>query len=126
MMLNQQQQQPVKSTNKDVAVTNTIDTATTENNNYLASMKAITESYESHLLPFYESPMGLIGQIQGFITCVGYYVHDDIVQYYYINYGIQPVLTGMILFGSLFFLCFLLIVLIALYIPVGNYHDKQD
>lgn len=73
-------------------------------------------------IPFYGSPMGPLGLLQGLLILVGVWIHDLFV-WTQKFFGLSTLMVGMIFFGSLFIGCFIFIVLLALICPPKY---KQD
>lgn len=71
---------------------------------------------ETDAIPFYASPMGPMGLLQGLLIFCGLLLHD-IFQWTQSTFGLSPLLVGMMLFGSIFLGCFFSIVFLALVIP---------
>lgn len=71
---------------------------------------------EKDPIPFYSSPMGPMGLLQGLLIFCGLLLHD-LFQWTQSTFGLSPLLVGMILFGSIFLGCFFFIVFLALIIP---------
>jgi len=73
-------------------------------------------------IPFYSSPMGPMGLMQGLLIFCGLLLHD-LFQWTQTTFGLSPVLVGMMLFGSIFLGCFFLIVFLALVVPARQKRD---
>lgn len=67
-------------------------------------------------LPFYSSPMGPIGILQGTLISVGVKA-VDVFAWSQIRFGLSPLFAASILFGSVFMGIFLVIVFLAIVIP---------
>lgn len=76
-------------------------------------------------VPFYSSPMGPIGILQGTIIRTVYIIYD-IYAYINVTIGLGPMITGMIFFGTIFVCSFLSIVFVALMIPPKHPSIKID
>jgi len=71
---------------------------------------------ETDPIPFYSSPMGPMGLMQGLLIMSGLLI-QDLFLWTQSTFGLSPLLVGMLLFGSVFLSCFFLIVFLALAIP---------
>ena len=67
-------------------------------------------------IPFYSSPMGPLGQFQGGLMYFGHILFD-LFEWAQITFHLSPLIVGMIIFGSMFMGCFVVIVMLALVIP---------
>ena len=67
-------------------------------------------------LPFYSSPMGPIGMLQGLLINVGVKA-IDVFAWSQIQFGLSPLFAASLLFGSVFMGLFLVIVFLAIVIP---------
>jgi hypothetical protein len=68
---------------------------------------------ETSPLPFYSSPMGPIGIIQGTVISAGLSV-ADLFQYLQEAWGLSGIVAGGLMFGSAFMSCFFAIVFLAI------------
>uniref|UniRef100_A0A7S2YFM2 Thioredoxin domain-containing protein n=2 Tax=Entomoneis paludosa TaxID=265537 RepID=A0A7S2YFM2_9STRA len=73
-------------------------------------------------LPFYASPLGPVGLIQGTLISTGYGLADIFV-WLQDSFHLSPIFAGMILFGSAFVGCFIMIVILAIAMTPK---EKQD
>jgi len=64
-------------------------------------------------IPFFMSPMGPVGILQGFMISAGNFLVDTFA-WSESTLGLSPVVTAGILFGAMFMACFFLIVAIAI------------
>jgi thiol-disulfide isomerase/thioredoxin len=88
------------------------------------AMVAFTESdyLKQSPVAFYKSPMGPVGLMQGFFL-VGIYGAFDIFAWLQGALGLSPMFAAMVIFGSLFFGCFVSIVVVAIALTP---REKQD
>ena len=77
---------------------------------------------ESDPIPFYDSPMGPMGLVQGAMITAGV-VLGDILDWFVKKFGYSPLVTGGLFFGSLFMGSFLMIVFLAIVITPKYKHD---
>jgi thiol-disulfide isomerase/thioredoxin len=90
-------------------------------------MKYVEGEYKtdgSHI-SYYMSPMGPVGMVQGTVIATGYAV-GDLLTWMQTKWGISPVISAMVLFGSIFIGIFVTIVAMAIVIPSPNARPKQD
>ena len=73
-------------------------------------------------IPFYSSPMGPLGLMQGMLMSTGHTL-SDVFGWTQQSFGLSPLVLGTIVFGSMFLGCFFIIVFLALVIPPRT---KQD
>jgi len=74
-------------------------------------------------IPFYSSPMGPMGVMQGLLVTTGINL-QDLFQWAQKSFGLSPVLVALIVFGSLFLGLFFFLVFLALVIPSPR--QKRD
>lgn len=67
-------------------------------------------------IPFYSSPMGPIGILQGLLITLGVNA-ADLFAWSQTRFGVSPLFAGSILFGSVFLGIFVVIVFLAILIP---------
>jgi thiol-disulfide isomerase/thioredoxin len=91
------------------------------------SLKKFVETYkkQSDPLPFYTSPMGIIGQIQGAVVSL-LFTTQDLFTYIQATTGLSTILIATFVFGTMFVSCFLAIVVIAIAIPPSQNHNMND
>jgi protein disulfide-isomerase-like protein len=65
-------------------------------------------------VPFYASPFGPLGLLQGLMIAAGLSV-EDLFQWMQ-KQGLSPIMSGTIMFGTLFFGCFFMILFLAIMI----------
>jgi len=79
-----------------------------------ALMKFAEGGYkEQDVIPFYTSPMGPIGLMQGALISAGSTMMDSF-QWLQNSLGLSPLFAGMFMFGGIFMGCFFVIVFLAL------------
>jgi len=77
---------------------------------------------QQEALPFYSSPMGPMGLLQGAMITAGIAL-VDIFAWSQNTFGLSPLMTGGILFGSAFLGCFFLIVFLAIVVTPKVKHE---
>jgi hypothetical protein len=91
-------------------------------------MKYVEGEYKTDgtLIPFYSSPMGPMGMVQGTVIATGYGV-ADLLTWMQTSWGISPVVSAMFLFGSFFIGIFVAIVVMAIFLPASaGARPKRD
>jgi thiol-disulfide isomerase/thioredoxin len=91
-------------------------------------MKYVEGEYKTDgtLVPFYSSPMGPMGLVQGTVIATGYGV-ADLLTWMQTSWGISPVISAMVLFGSFFIGIFVAIVAMAIFLPAAaGERPKRD
>ena len=79
-------------------------------------IRFVEEDYkEQSPIPFYASPMGPMGLLQGLCLFVAMKV-ADVFEWLQTTLGLTPLLAGTVLFGSAFMACFFTIVILAIVI----------
>ena len=79
-----------------------------------ALMKFAEGGYkEQNAIPFYASPMGPIGLMQGALISAGS-IMMDAFHWLQNSLGLSPLFAGMFMFGGIFMGCFFFIVFLAL------------
>lgn len=86
-----------------------------------ANLMQYVTSYKSmgRHIPYYNSPMGPIGMVQGTVIATGYAILD-LLTFMQTRLGISAVFAAMLLFGSFFIGIFVTIVAMAIFIPSSS------
>lgn len=86
-----------------------------------ANLMKYTDSYKSmgRQVPYYTSPMGPVGMVQGTVIATGYVVADLLFSMQ-TRLGVSPVISAMLLFGTFFIGLFVSIVAMAIFIPSSS------